>query len=287
MKNNSGFTLVEILIAVVILAIISTLTSVNISKSVKFKNKVEQEMDDYAAVRDALVIITHDINTAFHWIDLNAEMKKQIANASPTGPAAPTPGLQITNNSNAILPEKLTSFDGDAESLYLTTLSHVRTVMDTKESDQAKIGYFIKTVKALHGGESVKALVRSESPILDGEEKKGGIETVLLENIKSLKFRYMGGDDKEWLETWKSSEGLDTAIRGKFPDAVEITITTVRKGREISLSTMATIHNTFNDLLANLNPSANPSGSPTASPTPANGNGTNPAPNPITKPGGP
>jgi len=272
--NSKGFTLLEILIAVTILAIISTLTAININRSVKFKNKIEQDLDDYAAVRDALIIMTHDINTGFHWVDINAELKKQLAGSTPGGSpgASPPPAQNTTSTSmGEIVPiEKLTSFEGDADSLYLTTLSHARTIINTQESDQAKIGYYIKDVKALHGGQMTKALMRSESTVLDGEAKKGGKETVLLENIKTLKFRYMGGDDKDWVEKWMSAETGDDTQRNKFPDAVEITLATERKGREITLSTMASIHDTNNDLLASFSPNGNttPTGSPTATPLP-------------------
>jgi len=276
--NSKGFTLLEILIAVTILAIISTLTAMNISRSVKFKNKIEQDLDDYSSVRDALIIITHDINTAFHWVDINAEIKKELSapNASPgttplpTQPPAAPPGEVVPI-------EKLTSFEGENDSLYLTTLSHVRTTMNTKESDQAKIGYFLKEVKSLHLHEPTKALIRSESPVLDGESKKNLVETVLLENVKEFKLTYLGGDDKEWKDSWKSIDNDDVTQKNNFPDAVEITITTNRKGREISLSTMASIHSPNNDLLKNLTGAGTGGGgTPGASPSP----GATPPPTP-------
>jgi general secretion pathway protein J len=275
--NSKGFTLLEILIAVTILAIISTLTAININKSVKFKAKIEQDLDDYSSVRDALIIMTHDVNTAFHWVDINAELKRQLS-GTPAGspgatPAAPVAPVTTTSGPpGELIPiDKLTSFEGETDFLYLTTLSHVRTIMDTKESDQAKIGYYLKDVKSLHGHQDTKALIRSESPILDGEGRKGGVETVLLENIKSLKFRYMGADDKEWIDKWKTIETDDTTQKNNFPDAVEISITTMRKGREISLSTIAAIHNTNNNLLNQL------TGATNGTPAPGTSPGTTPA----------
>lgn len=260
--------MVEILIAVLILAIISTLTAVNISRSVKFKNKIEQDLDDYAAIRDALVLITHDVNLAFHWVDVNAELLKQIRSS-----ATPTPVPPNYYARDYVPTENLTSFQGDTESLYLTTLSHVRTVKNSQESDQAQIGYYLKDVKTLQG-ETTKALVRSESVVFDGELKKGGKEVVLLENVKSFKLRYLGGDDKEWAESWKSLETDDVTMKNKFPDAVEITIQTSHKGKQISLSTVASIHNTYNDLTANLEGTFGASATPSGSASP----GTSPAP---------
>src|SRR5271154_2748716 len=124
--NSKGFTLLEILIAVTILAIISTLTAININKSVKFKNKIEQDLDDYSSVRDALIIITHDVNTAFHWVDINAELKRQLSGSPAVTPGGTPPAAPVTTTSGPpgeLIPiEKLTSFEGETDFLYLTTL---------------------------------------------------------------------------------------------------------------------------------------------------------------------
>ncbi len=251
MVSKNGFTLLEILIAVLILAIISTLTAVNISKSLKFKKKIEVQIDDYAGLRDALNIMTHDINTAFHWIDINDEIKKKlIQEAQAAGKPPPNFSGSAQRNSDPPIPtEKLTGFVGGPDSLYFTTLSHSRTTVNAQESDQAKIGYYIKDVRSA-GKErnNVKALIRRESTVLDDDVTKGGKETVLLEYVQSLKFRYLGGDNKDWVETWKSSGGaLDDRTSNKFPDAVEISLAIARDGRELKLSTLAAIHMTNND----------------------------------------
>jgi len=266
--SNKGFTLLEIIIAVVILAIISSMTALNIQKSIKFKAKVERDLEDYAGVRDALVIITRDINNAFHWIDINEEIKKSMnADAQAQGKAPPfgTPNPQGIN-SNAVPTEKITGFIGDKDSLYLTSLGHERTVTDSKESDQAKVGYFIKDVKSVHDGQSTKALIRSESVFLDGEVGKPGKETVLLEHIKSMTFKYLGGDDKEWVNSWKTDSPEGDVQHNKFPDAVEVNIATSRDGREVSLSTIAAVHMPNNNSPGSSPSPANPSTAASAAP---------------------
>jgi prepilin-type N-terminal cleavage/methylation domain-containing protein len=274
--EQSGFTLIEILIAVVILAIISTLTATNISHGIKVKNKLENDIDDYTAARDALNIISHDINMAFHWIDIDSVLNAQAATGGtpPLGPngqpvpqgSTPTPTPNANISGNQIPAEKLTSFVGETDSVYFTTLSHVRTLQNAQESDQAKVGYFIKEVKSTRDKKDTHALIRSESTVLDGEVKKNEKETVLLEDVKTFKLRYLGGDDKEWVENWKSVDVDDAVQKNKFPDAVEITITTLHNKREVTLSTMAAIHMTNNDTLSALSPT--PGGAATGTVTP-------------------
>lgn len=248
MASKKGFTLIEVIISVVILAIISTLTAANIQKSLKFKSKLDQDLADYSAVRDALIIMTQDINEAFHWVDVNQLVdKKMNEDAQKAGKGIPFPSPSPLNGVAIIPSEKLTAFVGDKESLYLTTLTHQRLVVNSLESDQAKIGYYLKDVKSLHDGKTVKSLIRRESTILDDDVTKGGKETLLLENVKSLAFKYLGGDNKEWVETWKTLNSLDPHTDSTFPNAVEIKITTERDGRTVKLSTVAAIHAPNND----------------------------------------
>jgi hypothetical protein len=258
------------LISVVILAIISTMTAMNIKKSVIYKKKIELDLDDYAAVRDALAIITRDINHAFHWADITEEIKKQIAadyQAQGKVPPFPVnqPG-QATTNGPAVTTDLLTVFTGDKESLYLTTLSHSRIVANSPESDQAKVGYYLKSVKAIHDGKETKGLIRAESSYIDGDMKKFDTETVLLEHMKAIKFRYLGGEDIDWVESWKS-DSPDAQNHNLFPDAVEVTLSVDHDGREITMSTVAAVH------MPNNNPFTQPSASPGSGAPGAGGGG--------------
>ena len=253
--NNSGFTLLEIVIAILILVIISTMTAFNINKSTKVKAKVERDMDDYSAVRDALIIMTKDINMAFHYVDITEQMQNRI-NQDSISQGKPAPFGSPPAGSNIVPTEKITGFDGQPDKLYFTTLSHVRTVVDSLESDQAKVAYYVKDVKSVRDGSATKGLIRREATFLDGEDiEKGGKETLLLENIEKLSFRYLGGDDKDWVDTWKSQSNLDDKTKNRFPDAVEITITTDREKRKVTLSTVASVHMPNNDFMAGSSPS--------------------------------
>jgi prepilin-type N-terminal cleavage/methylation domain-containing protein len=246
--SQKGFTLVEILIATVIMAIISTMTAISIQQSLKTKSKTEKDIDEYAEVRDALNIIQRDISLAFHWIDINEEMKKRmIKEAEAKGQPNPFQNSNPPNSAGRVIPaEKLTAFIGEKDSIYLTTLSHQRTMTNSKESRQAKVGYYISSVKSMKDGQPTKALMRRFSTVLDEDVTKGGEETMLLENIKEFQLRYRSAEDKDWISAWNSTIS-DERTGNKFPDAVEITLTVARGTRELKLVTMASIHMTNND----------------------------------------
>ncbi len=270
--NQIGFTLIEILISIVILAFMATMTGVSISKSIKIKAKVEKEMDDDAQLREVVAIMTKDINLAFHWTDPQEILKQQVIQDTVSqGKPNPYP---VTGNIDLVAADKLTAFVGDASSLYFSTLTNERQFKDSHESDQAKVGYFLKDTKSYKDKKMTKSLVRRVAPYLDGDVTQGGRETVLIENIKTLKFRFLPDDIKEitdtvWLDTWKNYETLDEKMRNKFPAAVEVHIVVERDKRVSDINTIIALHSTGNtpfQFSGNTTPSGSPS--PGASGTP-------------------
>ncbi|MCC6278595.1 MAG: GspJ family type II secretion system protein [Oligoflexia bacterium] len=246
--NQRGLTLIEVMIAVVIIAIMSALTSVSIQKSTRYKKKIEQDLDDYAGVRDTLIIMTRDINQAFHWHDVTEIIKNKMINEAKQAGKPPPFQTRPDNQPTPIPTEKLTAFIGESDSLYFTSLNNARVTTNSPQSDQAKIGYYIKSVKSAANGEPTKALIRRVSPVLDEDVTRGGKESVILEGIKEFKLRYYGGkDEREWQPSWKSVDTSDSRTLYMFPDAVEISITITKEKREISLSTVAAIHMPNND----------------------------------------
>lgn len=253
--GSKGFTLIEIVIAVALLAVIATLTATNIQRSIQVKAKIEKDISQYAEVRDALNIITSDVNKAFHWTDIN-ELVKIKANNDAKVAKKPVPfpevGQASEDGRDGPIPlDKLTQFIGKKDSLYFTSLSNVRVMRGSPVSDQAKVAYFLKGVKSLRTGEQTEALVRAISPYLDGENEEPGRETVLVEDVTDLEFKFLGEEDEEeWFDEWSGDRRSDTKFFNKFPVAVEITLETERNKRKVRLSTVAMVfmpnNETFN-----------------------------------------
>lgn len=74
LKSQSGLTLLEVVIATAILAILSIYTAESVQNAVKSKVKVEKEVDRVTGVRDVLRIMERDINMAFHYRDINIDL---------------------------------------------------------------------------------------------------------------------------------------------------------------------------------------------------------------------
>src|SRR3989338_7988429 len=65
-RNSSGFTLIEILIAMAILAFIATGTGAAVVRGIQVKKRVETEWQKAHGIRTALRILERDIYLAFH-----------------------------------------------------------------------------------------------------------------------------------------------------------------------------------------------------------------------------
>ncbi len=245
MRNTRGFTLIEIMIAVVIMAFISIFTSRMIQQGVQAKTKIQSEIDRTSGLKAGLALITQDLQVSFNYHDVNAELynaaqtARQAQSATPKTP--PPPGTSPPPPPTTTDPDKFklkiintfTRFFGEVDKLNFTSLNNFRSVKNLQESDQVEIGYYLDTCTSrLKKSESSKCLWRRVSPYIDDEVKEGGTASPILENVKSLHFRYLGyGHEEEWLDRWVTEQG-EEVMKGRFPNAVEITLTIYDKRTE-------------------------------------------------------
>ena len=96
MKSNSGFTLIEVMLVLVILAGLTVLSSQTMQQAIRNKIKLQNQLDEVSQVRDALKIMEKDINLAFHYRDVQDELRAAIKKRRTeiakelAGPGSPT-----------------------------------------------------------------------------------------------------------------------------------------------------------------------------------------------------
>lgn len=259
MKSARGFTLLEIVIAVSILAFISLFVARTIQKGMEAKTKIQRDIDRTVSLREALNLVARDVENAFHYRDINVELynaaldegckkpgagqqqqQQQQGQPPPPSPAPPPPGQQQQQSQAGKLSAETcaarkeqkikTQFIGEDAKLNFTTLSNIRTQRDEETSDQSEVGYELKDCRSAadRGGSSSSCLWRRVSPIIDDKPLEGGSSSVLLEHVKKLSFRYLGpGENLEWVKSWRTdgqSGGGDSKTADQFPLAVEITL---------------------------------------------------------------
>ena len=241
LKNSKGFTLIEVLITLMILGTMTVLAAQAIQQAIKAKGKLQGQIDDVSRMRDAMRLIERDINLAYHYRDVEKEIDELVKKSGQTtsrgtgAPAggsffgAPPPTTTQTNNQGTQreVPRRdpVTNFMGTNESMDFVTMNGARTVRNTAMADFIEVGYSLKDCKNLVTDQNSKCLWRRSTPYVDLDVTKGGDEVVLLENLTEFKLRYIGKGKQDWVNEWKTDESGDGATKGRFPTAVEISVT--------------------------------------------------------------
>ncbi len=275
--NSKGFTLIEIVIALLILAGISVLTAQSMNNSTKIKKQLQVNIDRNAELRAVLKVIEKDIQMAFHYRDINYDVMKSIeesraraqqnrnnpaanqANANANNTDDNNPAAQQAENQqnpqgpgqqNNVLKEYLeayreapdrTLFLGETNKLDFTNLNNIRRGADLRESKLQEVGFFLKDCRSRTDAKKrSQCLWRRSTPLIDTEIEEGGADFVLIEGVKDFKLRYFHSSQRDrWFDRWISSqESSEDFTKNKFPEAVEVKITIEREEKEYTISTV-------------------------------------------------
>lgn len=176
--TRRGFTLLEVIVAVAITAMIGATIAVAFTSGFKAKELVESEAEQYRGLRTSMDRMVREIGAAFV-SDRYDQRRYRDQNDRPT------------------------NFIGTRDKLLFTSLAHQRLYADAKESDQMVVEYAVKT-STKKGAKGQQDLMRRENPNLYGEDKmdRGGAEDALLENVKRVEFSYWDSDLKDWVNEW-------------------------------------------------------------------------------------
>lgn len=248
MRNSRGFTLIEVLMTVLIMATLSVLAARSIQQGLKAKEKIQGQIDDVSKIRDALRLMERDLNLAYHHRDFELELQNLIKKKSQpaTQPGVTPPPAQPEPIPEAPRKSPETHFDGTENEMHFVTMNNTRMIRNSRQADFVEVGYSLKDCASLSGEGSSRCLWRRSSPVVDDDVKTGGQDVVLLENVREFSLQYIGKGKDDWVKDWKTGEGGDAVTRGRFPQAVQISLT-VTKGegdaqKKYSMQIVASIH---------------------------------------------
>lgn len=192
--------MIEVLVAVALLAIISFLVWQAMGSSIASKERFEKRETVFRGATLALDRISRDLQTAVLYSNV------EFLGVSGVGEQMTKSVFIGANN-------------GDQDKLTFNALSHVRYLKDAKESDLAEVSYFLERDDEEEGGLFI--LQKRESSPPDAEPEQGGTVTTLLRGVKELNFRYYDKRKVEYGDEWDTTK-LDYV--NKLPRAVEITL---------------------------------------------------------------
>jgi general secretion pathway protein J len=213
-RPTSGMTLIELALAIGILAIMGTLTWSSIGRSFDAKDAVSDIDARYHNARTAMDRMSRELSMAFL--------------------TAPSRDLGLEQQWKTIFKAKKGS---PFYEISFTAFAHQILREDAKESDQCEIGYF-----GDHDPDdrSKFVLIRREDPRIDKEPEKGGREDVLAEGVRDFKLRFFDPKDDDWTDEWDTTKA-DQALR--LPTIVEITMVIEDEdGKDLPLITKTRIN---------------------------------------------
>jgi general secretion pathway protein J len=195
--RSRGFTLVELLVAIVILSLISVLIYSAFSSMKRSREGLERVEDRYREGRLAMARMTRELQSAF--ISLHAPIN------------------------TALLVEK-TAFVGTsgtpADRIDFDSFANRRVDRNSHISDQCELSYFGSPNP---DESSVTDLARRVSTTLDLEPKKGGRVEVLATDIDLFDLQYLDPLTGTWLDTWDTTQGV-TGQPARLPVQVRIVL---------------------------------------------------------------
>ena len=194
-RRRAGFTLVELLVAIVILSLISMLIYSAFASMKRSREGIERVDDRYREGRLAMARMIRELQSAY--ISLHAPIN------------------------TALLVQK-TAFIGTSgtptDRLDFDSFSNRRLDRNSHVSDQCELSYFGSPNPELPG---VIDLARRVSTTLDLDPKKGGRVEVLATDIDLFDLQYLDPQTGNWVDTWDTTQSI-TGQPARLPVQVRI-----------------------------------------------------------------
>lgn len=163
-----GFTLMEVMVATVLMALMGILLMTSINTSVNAKDSVEHISQRFQDVRQAMSRMSREISMAY--------LSKHVFLADPV---------------------VVTQFKGYKDRLFFSAFGYSVHQKDAKESDQQVIGFYLAPDK-----NGQMSLMRRVQANLNLDVESGGRAQVLCPNVTKLSFSYFDDKLNKWDEQW-------------------------------------------------------------------------------------
>ena len=213
-RGQAGFTLIEIMAAIGILAVVTSIMWGSFTQTVTRKKAIEAAQDRAHTVRIAMLRMAREIEESF-----------------------------LGDDNSSTVAERRTMFvgtaRGDVDELTISTFAHQRLRAGLNEGDTSVISYYGERDP---DDRRVLNLMRRETRRLQLEDPKQipGESYLLCPDVAKVKFTYYDYKKKEWQSEWSTTSASGYQY---LPSHVRISLTVFDEHRrEVTYATDARIH---------------------------------------------
>lgn len=219
--NRNGFSLIEIMISIAILALISIMVTQTTTKSFQLREDLANEGEFHNGIKLAMNVVERDITHVFSPQMMMVKPKNTEAQEAFTQSAPnPAPFWGSVLDPSGI---RSSRFQGQERKMSFITSAHERVYKDARESIFAKITYSIesdpKPEEGLEGTLALFRTINTNAFDVDGDDRKNDKTYKILSGIKSASFKYFQRGKDVWQRTWDTESN---EYKNHFPDTVEL-----------------------------------------------------------------
>ncbi|MFL5390724.1 MAG: type II secretion system protein J [Myxococcales bacterium] len=213
-SRATGFTLLEVMIAVAILGLIGGLTWKAFDSAADLKSRIERAEERDQTVRGAMNRIAREVSMTF----LTEHYDRKRFRERPT---------------------RFVLKDGRREAdLTFTSFANERLAIDAKEGDQALFEYKLGNDPDVSGRRN---LYRRVKAIFDEDPDRGGQTAVLAEDVLAFSVEAWDPKDRSWRPDWDSNS-TSVNPQALVPPRVKISLTIKdEQGKEKVYTTQSSI----------------------------------------------
>lgn len=256
-SKQNGFTLIEVLIAMTLLAILGVAIYEATARSFTVNFQLTNESNDYISISSSLAALDEDISQIYCPV-IGTEQAEGTAQASLFwGPPVRPDGLRRSR------------FKGTAEKITFVSNSNQRFERDLPQSDMLKVTWEIAGNKngtySLYRTTDWDAFNYEDSKLSDHKPQR----VPVISNLASGKFSFYKKADKSWLDNW-DSEGSFLDKLSRYPDMIFLKLVVPDPTNSANNQTWGSrfIPNISLNLNGQINPAAPPSLDKNAIPNP-------------------
>lgn len=225
--SQKGFTLVEVLLSVSILASLSALMGLAMSNVFESRAYFESRFERFQITRNAMNRMVAEISSTYL-------AGPQHGGKELPGEEADLDELKEDDGRTAQARREPIQFGliGKEDRIDFTSFAHVRLQDNERAGRHSEISYFVRRERDDDTGRLVQRLMRREDTTYDDNITKGGVIYVMIPEIKEIEFSYWDpgkvqiGSAEEiaegrWVKDWDTTRSDHS---GRLPTRIRIRV---------------------------------------------------------------